>query len=206
MTSKSLSRLIGSIGTTLQSLPFPMPASQMKLSTKVSRNESSRSDVKTGEHRFHLIGFGSSTLKRVCRATLQAEAYALQGSIESGDKIRALLCELIGRLTSVKEWYQQSQQAMLHLYFTDCRSVSDHLLCEVARKVQDKRLGIELSALCQALWINAEKTSQKYYPAGDEIEWIDTGRQLAEGLTKSMKPDSLIRVLAAGCINVLKQN
>jgi hypothetical protein len=166
----------------------------------------SRSDVKTGEHRFHLIGFGSSTLKRVCRATLQAESYALQGSIESGDKIRALLCELIGRLTSVKEWYQQSQQAMLHLYFTDCRSVSDHLLCEVARKVQDKRLGIELSALCQALWINAEKTSQKYYPAGDEVEWIDTGRQLADCLTKSMKPDFLIRVLAAGYINVLKQN
>ena len=47
----------------------------------------SRSDVKLGEHKFHLIGFGSSALKRVCRATLQAEAYALQGSVESGDKL-----------------------------------------------------------------------------------------------------------------------
>ena len=35
----------------------------------------SRSDVKSGEHKFHRIGFGSSTLKRVCRATLLAEAY-----------------------------------------------------------------------------------------------------------------------------------
>ena len=34
----------------------------------------SRNDVKLGEHKFHLIGFGSSTLKRVCRATLQGEA------------------------------------------------------------------------------------------------------------------------------------
>ena len=166
----------------------------------------SRSDVKLGEHKFHLIGFGSSTLKRVCRATLQAEAYALQGSVESGDKLRALLCELTGHLKTVKEWYEQSQRAMLHLYFTDCRSLSDHLSCEVARKVQDKRLGIELSALRQALWINAEKTSEKYHPAGDEIEWIDTGRQLAGCLTKSMKPDFLIRVLAAGYINVKKPN
>ena len=95
---------------------------------------------------------------------------------------------------------------MLHLYFTDCRSLSDHLSCEVARKVQDKCLGIELSALRQALWINAEKTSEKYHRAGDEIEWIDTGRQLAGCLTKSMKPDFLIRVLAAGYINVKKPN
>ena len=51
---------------------------------------------------------------------MQAEAYALQGSIESGDKLRALLCELSGRLKSFKEWYEQSQRAMLHLYFTDC--------------------------------------------------------------------------------------
>ena len=91
---------------------------------------------------------------------------------------------------------------MLHLYFTDCRSLSDHLSCEVARKVQDKRLGIELSALRQALWINAEKTSEKYRPAGDEIEWIDTGRHL----TKSRKPDFLVRVFAAGYINVKKPN
>ena len=37
VTSKSLSRLIGSTGATLRSSPFPMPASRMKLSTKVSR-------------------------------------------------------------------------------------------------------------------------------------------------------------------------
>ena len=93
---------------------------------------------------------------------MQAEAYALQGSIESGDKLRALLCELSGRLKSFKEWYEQSQRAMLHLYFTDCRALSDHLSCEVARKVQDKRLGIELSALRQTLWINGEKTCARF--------------------------------------------
>ena len=43
VTSKSLSRLIGSTGATLRSSPFPMPASRMKLSTKVSRDESTTS-------------------------------------------------------------------------------------------------------------------------------------------------------------------
>ena len=162
--------------------------------------------METGEHRFHLIGFGSSTLKRVCRATLQAEAYALQASVEAGDKIRALLCELVGRLTTIRGWHQQTQQTMLHLCYTDCRSLSDHLLSENARKIQDKRLGIELSALRQGLWVNGEETCKKYHPAGDKLEWIDTGRQLADCLTKSMKPDFLVRVLAAGVINVQKKN
>jgi hypothetical protein len=137
---------------------------------------------------------------------VQAEAYALQGSIESGDKLRALLCELSGRLKSFKEWYEQSQRAMLHLYFTDCRALSDHLSCEVARKVQDKRLGIELSALRQTLWINGEKTCEIYRPAGDEIEWIDICRQLADCLIKSMTPVFLVRVLAEWFINVKKPN
>jgi len=91
-----------------------------------------------------------------------------------------LLCELTGHLKTVKDWYEQSQRAMLHLYFTDCRSLSDHLSCEVARKVQDKRLGIEFWALRQALWIHAEKTSEKYHPAGDRMDrhWQTVGRLL----------------------------
>ena len=96
--------------------------------------------------------------------------------------MRALLCKLTGHLKAVKEWQEHSQRTMLHLYFTDCRSLSDHLSCEVACKVQDKRVGIELSFLRQALWINGEKISEKYHPAGVEIKWIDSGRQLAARL------------------------
>ena len=62
-------------------------------------------DLGTGKHHFHLIGFSSSTMKRVCRATLQAEAYALQSAVESGDKIRALLCELFGKITIKGDWH-----------------------------------------------------------------------------------------------------
>ena len=60
--------------------------------------------------------------------------YAIQGSVGSGDKLRALLCGLTGNFESVKDaglvW---TERAMLHLYFTGCRSLSDHLFCEAAR-------------------------------------------------------------------------
>ena len=37
------------------------------------------------------ISFASTTIKRVCRATLQAEAYSLQSGVDAGDRIRGLL-------------------------------------------------------------------------------------------------------------------
>ena len=42
------------------------------------------------------ISFSSTTIKRVCRATLQCEAYSLQSSMEAGDRIRALIVEMKG--------------------------------------------------------------------------------------------------------------
>ena len=48
------------------------------------------------------LGFSSTTIKRVCRSTLQAETYSLQSGIESGDKIRALIAETKGCLYSCK--------------------------------------------------------------------------------------------------------
>ena len=159
------------------------------------------SDLGTGKHRFHLIGFSSSTMKRVCRATLQAEAYALQSAIESGDKIRALLCELFGKTTIKGDWHLECQKAMKHMYYSDCRSLTDHLQSEVPRKIQDKRLGIELAALRQGIWADGELTHQKYSPYGDEVAWIDTGRQLADCLTKSMRPDYLVKVLDANVMD-----
>ena len=159
-------------------------------------------DLTAGKHRFHLIGFSSSTMKRVCRATLQAEAYALQSAVESGDKIRALICEMLGKISMTGDWHLASQKAMKHLYFSDCRSLTDHLQSEVPRKIQDKRLGIELAALRQGIWADGELTHQKFSPYGDEVAWIDTGRQLADCLTKSMRPDYLVRVLNVNVMDV----
>ena len=149
------------------------------------------------EHPFQLIGFASTTLKRVCRATLQAESYALQGATESGARIRALILETPGKLESLRNWHEESIKQMAHFYFSDCRSLVDHLLSPAPRKVQDKRLGIEHAALRQSIFRDGELTSVKFHPYGDHLRWVETARMLADCLTKSMKPlllnDTMLR-------------
>ena len=51
------------------------------------------------------------------------------------------------------------------------------------------------------MWADGELTHQKYDPHGDEVAWIDTGRHLADCLTKSMRPD-LVRVLLVNIMDV----
>ncbi|CAE7246083.1 RE2 [Symbiodinium natans] len=148
-------------------------------------------DVNAPKHKLHLVAFGSSTMKRVCRATLQCEAYSLQHATEHGDRIRATLLELQGKLPSLHDWSEVAPRKMLHLQYSDCRSLTDHLLSSVPRPVEDKRLAIEMTALRQALWVDETPTSEAFAPFGDILRWIPTHLQLADCLTKSMKPKLL---------------
>ncbi|CAE7256170.1 RE2 [Symbiodinium natans] len=148
-------------------------------------------DVNAPKHKLHLVAFGSSTMKRVCRATLQCEAYSLQHATEHGDRIRATLLELQGKLPSLHDWSEVAPRKMLHLQYSDCRSLADHLLSSVPRQVEDKRLAIEMTALRQALWVDETPTSEAFAPFGDILRWIPTHLQLADCLTKSMKPKLL---------------
>ena len=151
------------------------------------------------DHSIHVIGFASSTLKRVCRATLQAESYALQSAVEHGDRLRCVLCELTGKLATTTDWHEQCQMKMKHVWVSDCMSLVEHLNAEVPKKVQDKRLGIELAALRQSLWTgNGQRTSQEFMPHGDELIWTETSKTLADALTKSMRPDLLVKVVQTG--------
>ena len=151
------------------------------------------------DHSIHVIGFASSTLKRVCRATLQAESYALQSAVEHGDRLRCVLCEMTGKLATMTDWHEQCQMKMKHVWVSDCMSLVEHLNAEVPKKVEDKRLGIELEALRQSLWTgNGQKSCQEYAPCGDELWWIETAKMLADALTKSMRPDLLVKVVQTG--------
>ena len=142
----------------------------------------SASHLMEKDHNIHVIGF-------VCRATLQAESYALQSAVEHGDRLRCVLCEMTGKLVSMTDWHEQCQMKMKHVWVSDCMNLVEHLNAEVPKKVQDKRLGIELAALRQSLWTgNGQKSSLEYSPYGDELYWIETARMLADVLTKSMKP------------------
>ena len=166
-----------------------------------SHEAASNPDAKT--HPMHLISFSSSTMKRVCRATLQCEAYSLQHANEHGDRLRASVLELLGQLPAQGEWEEVARRSLLHVQYTDCRSLSDHLLSPVPKQVEDKRLAIELAGLRQALWEGDELSHQAFAPFGDVLRWVPTHLQLADCLTKSMKPHLLNGVVASNAVTVL---
>ena len=151
------------------------------------------------------LGFSSTTMKRVCRSTLQAETYSLQSGIGSGDKIRALIAETKGCLRSRKDWESGMRSCVPHLQFSDCRSLCDHLDAETLAKVSDKRLGIELAAIHENLWQGPQRTWNIFPNGGDRLDWISTHTMLSDCLTKSMKPDLLLSVLRS-CIYQVDKN
>ena len=96
------------------------------------------------------ISFSSTTIKRVCRATLQCEAYALQGSMESGDRIRALLSEMSNCVpVGMKDWESISRQHCPQLCMSDCMSLVNHLNAQIMARCQDKRLEVEMKSIRQ---------------------------------------------------------
>ena len=148
------------------------------------------------------ISFSSTTIKRVCRATLQAEAYSLQAGMEAGDRIRALIAEMRGRVNNLVNWLEDSKKVVPHLQMSDCRSLTDHLGIAVPNRVQDKRLAIELAAMHQSYFEEDRRTWDIYKDGGDRLEWIATQTMVADCLTKSMKPTFLLKVLKEGVLTV----
>ena len=80
--------------------------------------------VEGDDCKFHLISHSSTLIKRVCRATVQAEAYQLQYSNEEGDRIRAAIAGMRGQLDS-RNWEATAAASMRQIWFTDCKSVHD---------------------------------------------------------------------------------
>eukprot|EP00438_Fugacium_kawagutii_P009145 Skav206186 [mRNA] locus=scaffold1844:100592:105303:- [translate_table: standard] len=147
------------------------------------------------------LSFSSTTIKRVCRSTLQAETYSLQSGLEIGDKLRGLLGEVQGHIVDLKRWEEQSREQIPHLALTDCRSLSDHLDAEVPAKVTDKRLGIELSAIHENLWKDGRRTFRSMR-GGDQVRWTSTSTMVADALTKLMRPDLLVKTLLSNLVRV----
>ena len=136
-----------------------------------------------------IVSFSSTTIKRVCRATLQAETYVLQNAQEAGDRVRALLAELYGYGTTGPDWHDASRRAIPHVMLSDCRSLVANLNTEVPSRVQDKRLQIELDAIRQSMFDgDGRRTAEVYPKGGDRVDWVVTATQVADCLTKSMKP------------------
>ena len=75
----------------------------------------------------HIIAWRSLTDKRVCRATLQAEAHGMLSGTEMGDRLRATIVDCKGLMPSLKEWEKASCTNMRHLWLSDCESLVSHL-------------------------------------------------------------------------------
>ena len=48
--------------------------------------------------KYHIIGWSSTLVRRVCRSTMQAETYSMSDKIEESDRFRAGLCDALFNL------------------------------------------------------------------------------------------------------------
>ena len=153
------------------------------------------------EIHFHLVSHQSTEVKRVCRATVQAEAYALQNSTEEGDRLRAIIADARGMLDGTS-WEATAASSMRQIWITDCKSVFDSLTKSKMSKMADKRLGIEIAAMRQSVWrvpgqAVGDPSLCDVIPqnATDVVKWVDTDVMLADPLTKAMDASKLMAAL-----------
>ena len=159
-------------------------------------------DIVAGEEAtFHLIGFGSNLVKRVCRSTFQAETYTLQQGVEESDRLRAMLADVFG-LLDPKNWEATASAAFRQIWFTDCGSLQETLVNPKFTKHADKRISLEIASMRQSLWRKpGQKTGDPFLdddmPTAptDLVRWVDTDVMIADPLTKTMEPDKLLEAL-----------
>jgi hypothetical protein len=156
-----------------------------------------------GKGAAHVIGFSSTVIRRVCRSTMQAETYSLQNGVEEGLRIRAAITDMFGQL-DIHNWEQTSARFMRHVWLTDCKSLEEHLKNPTFNRCSDKRLSIDLAALRQLLWTdgNGGLLDELNDDCQDVVQWIDTTAMAADVLTKSMRPDRLLELLATSQLDL----
>ena len=74
---------------------------------------------------------------RLSRDIMQCEAHSLQHAMEHGDKLRASVLEIMGKLPVRGQWEEVAKRSMLHVQYSDRRSLTDHLLSPIPKQVED---------------------------------------------------------------------
>jgi hypothetical protein len=150
----------------------------------------------------HPIAWSSTVIRRVCRATLMAEAFALTKGVEAGARIRAAIVDAKGKLNP-KNWEESAAAHMSHVWLTDCDSLYEHLMSPKNTQIDNKRLSIDLAALRQDIWErNGERTGVIDSSSGDYPRWIDTSAMLADPLTKVMSAQRLDDTMMTGFFDI----
>ena len=162
-----------------------------------------RSLVDQAECGFHLIACTSNTLKRVCRSTLTTETYHMELAVEAADQLRAAIADMFEPL-SRKQWEIEATRAIQLIWVTDCDSCRSALVRPTMGKPTDKRLGITIASLRQAIWrrrgetIGAPMVTETLPSSSDATDvcrWVDTDCMLADALTKQMSPEKLVAAI-----------
>ena len=155
----------------------------------------------------HPIEWSSSSLKRVCRSTLQAETLSSMIGSESAQHLRTVLYGSLHEKPPGRDhdWQIQSMDSRYVYWLTDCRSLVDFMGTLSGNSVSDKRLAIDLTTLRPELWrpagrLTGDPAAQPGMPqdARDQMYWVSTRDMVADGLTKSMRWGSMRRVLEFG--------
>ena len=150
----------------------------------------------------HPISWSSTHIKRVCRATLMAETFALIKATEAGTRLRAAIVDMKGKL-DLRNWEESAANEMGHCWMTDCDSLYEHLMSQRLNTIENKRLAIDLMALRQQIWERGgERTLEVDQSCGDYPRWIDTSVMLADPLTKAMAADRLVATMETGLFDI----
>ncbi|CAE7261754.1 RE1 [Symbiodinium natans] len=125
-----------------------------------------------------IVDWRSGACDRVCRSTFAAETMACCTATETGDFIvKFMETILTGKLARGGTRFKVR-------FLSDCRSLYDHLVRDgVPRVPTCKRLAIDLAGIREDL-----RTLGR-------IVWIPTGAQLADILTKPLRPESWWRTV-----------
>jgi hypothetical protein len=127
--------------------------------------------VKKDDAGCHIWCWRSLTDKRVCRATLQAEAHGLISGTKMGDRLRAIIADTKGMMPDLKDWKRVSTEGMRHLWLSDCESLLAHLTNPKNERLENFRLSIDIQGLKQVLWEKADGTDL------EELQPIDVAEQ-----------------------------
>ena len=153
--------------------------------------------LKTDDADIHIINWQSVTVtdKKACNSTLQAEAHAMISGTDLGDKFRAIINSMRGKL-DLFEWENSTNRnPMRHLWLSDCSSLVSHLKNPIETKLENTRLSIDMAALRQRLWADHNGEPYEELPEDDKanniVRWIDTSVMIADCLTKRMKATNL---------------
>ena len=151
--------------------------------------------VKNQQGGASIVDWRSKASSRVCRSTFAGETMACCEALETGLYLRSLMLSFLhGRLVSEKD---AGKYMDIHLC-TDCKSLYDHLhKAGTPKPPTERRLALDLAAIRQSLLVEAKHQWKRLYGGGSvrpdkpckpPLHWVPTDKQLADVLTKKMKP------------------